>query len=146
MSLVINHSDVSGSKAQMVAPRGAVRAMVPVVLLITLCSWRLLSAPRVCSTIPGVVQACSHRDCLLGFFLLRLLPWACSSRGSGSGLLPRQFWIHAQDPQRSLVPAYSLSGLRLVSGLRSFMGAIVGLYHVITLTKIVVKTHGMFSV
>lgn len=66
----------------------------------------------------------------LGFFLLRVLPWACSGRGRGSGLLPWRFRIHAPglqmslvlayslrdsylNPQKSLVPDYSLRGPRL---------------------------------
>ena len=52
MSLVTNLPGASESKAPIVAPRVAVRAMVPVKPLVTLCSWRSLSGG---SAIPGVV-------------------------------------------------------------------------------------------
>ena len=60
MTLVISLPGASGFKAQMVAPHVAVGAMVPLTLLVTLCSWRSLSAPGVFSA-PGcsLSQACS---------------------------------------------------------------------------------------
>ena len=146
---MINLSGGSESKAQMVAPCGAVSARVSVTLLVTPCSWRLLGAPVVCSvpvefTVSGLLQ---HRSCFfkcpcsgsvpeevpgLGLVLQRL--WrAQTCRGSGSSLLPQRSQTHAQtgrglwflptpsevpdsclDPQRSLVPAYSLRGPRLM--------------------------------
>ena len=60
---------VSGSKAQMVAPCGAVRAMVPITLKVTWYSWRLLSTPRG--------SLCNPR----GHSVLlpqRFLAWGCS--------------------------------------------------------------------
>ena len=64
MTLVINLPGTSGSKAQMVTPHGAVRAMVPVTLLVTPCSWRSLSIPGIWSAIPGVRDL--HPQRLLG--------------------------------------------------------------------------------
>ena len=59
-------SGSSGHKAQKVGPCGAVRTTVPVTLLVTPCSWRLLCVCKVPSAISGVVQACFHGDSLLG--------------------------------------------------------------------------------
>ena len=50
MTLVVNPPGATGSEAQMAAPRGVISAMVPVTPLVTLCSWRLLSTPSICST------------------------------------------------------------------------------------------------
>ena len=66
MTLVINLPGASGFKAQMVSPCSAVRVMVPVTLLVTLCSWRSLGMHEVTSAIPGIIQACSQGDYLLG--------------------------------------------------------------------------------
>ena len=44
VTLVISLPGASESKAQMVAPRGAVSATVPVIPLVTLQSWRSLGA------------------------------------------------------------------------------------------------------
>ena len=49
MTLVTSLPGVSESKAQMVAPHGAVSARVPVIPLVTPCSLWLLGAPGVCS-------------------------------------------------------------------------------------------------
>ena len=85
------------------------------------------------STIPRLIQACSHRGCLLravsamvaalGLLWLRLLAQACSFRGLwfrpapvkviGSALLPQRSLIHALQ-QRSLDGACSLRGGSLV--------------------------------
>ena len=54
MTLVINLPGASGSKAQMVAPRGVVSVTVPVTLLVTLCSWKSLSASGARATLAQV--------------------------------------------------------------------------------------------
>lgn len=145
MILVINLPHAHRSKAQIVDPHGAIRAMVPVTLFVTLSSWLLLVVPGICFAISTVVLSCSHRDCFLGALsaeiaaldLLQQISWlrptpsvvldlhSWSTEISGSGLCPSEVSYSHLDLQMSLVPRpteflahyYLLRGPRLVSRL-----------------------------
>ena len=103
MTLVINILGASGSKALMVAPCGAVIAMVPVIMLVTQCSWRLLSIPRVGSALVEFTVSVLLRPSLLVQSCLD--PWSGSAPAEVPGL--------GLVLQRSLVPVYSLGSPRL---------------------------------
>ena len=103
VTLIIYLPGASKSKAQMVAPCGAVRAMVPVTPLVTPCSWRSLNGLEVCSTILRLVRACSHRDGLLVALSVEVTALGLLWQSPGSGLLLWGFLISALDLQRSLV-------------------------------------------
>ena len=89
------------------------------------CSQCSLWAPGVHSAIPGVIRACSHRDCSLR---------ALSAEVAALGLLWQRSWLRptlSEFPdlcpylQRSPVPAYSLGGPRLMPGSAKVSGCIL---------------------
>ena len=101
MILLINLLSASESKAQMVVPHGTVSVMVLVTPLVTLCSLRLLSTPRLCSTpLEFAVSGCSCLGCQLGsvsvnipgldLLLQRSLSWDWSAKVFDSDLLPQR--------------------------------------------------------
>ena len=66
MILVFNLLGASESKAQMIVSHGTVSATVLVAPLVTLCSWRSLIAPRLCSApLDFTVLAFSGLGCWL---------------------------------------------------------------------------------
>ena len=108
----------------MVAPHGAIRATVPVTQEVTGCFWRLLRDPGDHSAIPGIIWACSHRDCLLGaapaevaalgLLLLRSLTQVYSHRCSWLGPAPAEVLGLGPVLKRSLAWACSLNLCSLV--------------------------------
>ena len=82
--LVINLPGASGSKAQMVAPHGTVRATVSVTLEVTQCSQRLLcnlNIVRACSFVGCLLEAAPAEVTALGLLQQRLLAQACFGGG-----------------------------------------------------------------
>ena len=94
--LLINLLGDSGSKTQMVFPRGTVSAMILVSPLVTLCSWSSLSPPRLCSfAVSGLVYP-------------RLFAQTCFSKCPLSGSVPTEDPGLGLVPQKFLTLVYSL--------------------------------------
>ena len=105
VTLVINLLGASRSKAQMVVPCGTVSGTVLVTPLVTLCSWKSLSTPRVCSA--PVEFAVS------GLLWSRLLAQTCFCKCSWSGSAPVEVPGLGLVLQRSPALIFSLGGPRL---------------------------------
>ena len=78
VTLVITPLGACESKAQMIAPCGGVRAVVPFILEVTPCPQRLVCNPRNYSGLllgKSLVWACSYEG-----HWLRLVPWSSCFR------------------------------------------------------------------